>query len=516
MEYNKQVFNRLLPALLLICFIVGLYFRLSGLSSSVWSNVGYDETRDTLVASHMALFNERLTRGPHAANQYLLYPPTYYYFLSLLWQIVRGIYGIKFVWMMLSLGIIPIAYKLGEKVWDKRLGLLFAVLVTIHPVFILIGQQVTPPYLLPLVVSLSALCLLLRPIRAYTLAFAIGLLFLGLHIHYSTLLVVPVMFVWWIWTYQQYVRLHMSWKRWIPSLVGVASFSSWLLLSYRRVPFDQIDFITKNPMAANIFSKFTEVIGTWGFLLLYEDMSFVAAACLLLIVYGTSFFIVFSGRHNVGINKKAYILTFLLNVVPLVMASRYPGEMSTGYLMVILPFGLLFIAFILRLLFMRSKAVGIVCACALIGVLGVKSYQMNNPTSPFLYYRHMENIALEITKDYRLREETTEETSFTVMFLSPRSDQVLDDWQTGGIWFHLERILGTRLVKLTESGVNFVPLIENPKYLYVICDERLTQSLPDDTNTCSLLVARVIDKLPINWRLIYDAQPYTVWRFVRR
>ncbi len=224
MEYNKQVFKRLLSALLFICFIVGLYFRLSGLSSSVWSNVGYDETRDTLVASHIALFNEHLIRGPHAANKYLSYPPTYYYFLSLLWQIVRGIYGLKLIWMMLSLGIIPIAYKLGEMVWDKRLGLLSAVLVAIHPVFILIGQQVTPPYLLPLVVSLGVLCLLLRPIRAHTLAFAIGLLFLGLHIHYSTLLITPVMFLWWIWTYQQYVRRCVTWKRWIPALVGIASF----------------------------------------------------------------------------------------------------------------------------------------------------------------------------------------------------------------------------------------------------------------------------------------------------
>lgn len=294
------------------------------------------------------------------------------------------------------------------------------------------------------------------------------------------------------------------------STCGHSEFFSWLLLSYRTAPFDQIDFVTKNPMTANIFSKFVEVISTWGFLLLYEEMSFIAAACLLLVVYGVSFFIVFWSRGSVGINKNAYILTFLLSVVPLVMASRYPGEMSTGYLMVIMPFGLLFMAFILRLLFMRSKVIGIVCACALISVLGAKSYQMNNPVSPFLYYRHMENIALEIAKDYQLREGTTKNTSFTIMFLSPRSDQVLDDWQTGGIWFHLERIFGIRLVKLTESGVNFISLIQNPKYLYVVCDERLIQSLQDDANRCSFLVTRVNDKLPTNRRLIYEAQPYTV------
>jgi hypothetical protein len=122
----------------------------------------------------------------------------------------------------------------------------------------------------------------------------------------------------------------------------------------------------------------------------------------------------------------------------------------------------------------------------------------------------MENIALEIAKDYQLREGTTKNTSFTIMFLSPRSDQVLDDWQTGGIWFHLERIFGIRLVKLTESGVNFISLIQNPKYLYVVCDERLIQSLQDDANRCSFLVTRVNDKLPTNRRLIYEAQPYTV------
>jgi 4-amino-4-deoxy-L-arabinose transferase-like glycosyltransferase len=132
MKHSSLAQDRVTKLACICIFFIGAYFRFSGLYESIWSSA-YDETRDTIVASHFIKYGEFLTRGPNVTTPYLLNPPTYYYFISGLLWIGGSLWGAKVMWACMLTMTIVLAYIVGCRVWDRKLGIITHLLLPFTP-----------------------------------------------------------------------------------------------------------------------------------------------------------------------------------------------------------------------------------------------------------------------------------------------------------------------------------------------------------------------------------------------
>ena len=92
---------------------------------------------------------------------------------------------------------------------------------------------------------------------------------------------------------------------------------------------------------------------------------------------------------------------------------------------------------------------------------------------------------------------------------------LLNWWETGGFWFHLEKIAQEKLIYLVNSGSNFEQIQQRPYNVYIICDVHILTTFASDKNvTCEDLFKKTEDKLHARFtELLYDEYPYQVRRF---
>jgi len=400
------------------------------------------------------------------------------------------------------------AYRIGARIYDDYLGYLFAILLAIHPIFIVTSQQISPPYLLP-VIMLVIVYILIHTPTVFSISFAIIVLSFGIHIHYSMLLIVPVVL---FWIVHQYVQiLYRGWKVVIPIIVSLIMFVGWALLSYRSSAFDQWQLIANNPTSLGVMLlRVSDILRIWYELIFYSPPT---NALYAMVITAALYLLGFIALHKL-LSKNSYPRSIFLMIVglltiPLCVACAYPGRIVNAYIMVILPFILLLFACLLRFVLLRSPAL------ALCGLVIVTAYYLYSDREFYPlanqqnYYVHMKQIASRILEDYTRNTSDNLHYDFSVLFVTPMEQNITDMWQTGGIWFHLEELTGTQLVKIIDTGTNFIPLAKHPSYQYLICDSRIFDTFSSNALTCETM----IKKLP-PIRIIYQQPPYSLWRIL--
>ncbi len=511
--------NRVLKLVFICIFSIGAYLRFFGLYESIWSS-SYDETRDTIVASHFIKYGEFLTRGPNVSTPYLLNPPTYYYFISSLFLIGGSVWGAKLLWASILATTVLFAYILGATVWDKKLGLISALFVAIHPTFVIPMQLMSQTMVLPILMFIVLIFLFQRRQTISSLSLGIWFLLLGLHAHYSIFIVLPFLSVWWSITYFLFLKNYTSvqmWKSFIPAAVGIVGLVLWILLSYQSLPLDQLAIlkIGNTQSVMHYISQIKVAISEYIYTLFYwyvrPDATELSVFIIGFVLCGI--WSIYVTRRIVQKNILFLSLLIGLNILPFLLAGKFTGTIYTAYVLTLLPIGIFTVAFIVRALMHTRFYVGICVLMILTGYFGRMTFLDINNRSDISYYESSRRIAVAIYMDnIRLTYPNSDIYPFTIRFVVVNEKTELNEWLSGGIWFHLESITKKKLVELKETDADFQSIEQHPEYTYIVCDSRPVAGAATLADVCDSTKELLQGKYNQVFYQIYQNYPYSVWR----
>lgn len=501
----------------MLVIAVGAWLRLYHISSWVWEMAGYDESRDMLVARHLVEQGDWLWRGPLAAGgqNILANSPFYYYFLALLWFFTRTPEMLMVAWVLVLLSMIPLAFYIGKRLWDTTTGVYMAVLISLHPTLIAMTKQISQPNLMPLWIMLS-IAVVLGPKQSMWIwaIFSLSTIFLGLHIHYGSFIVIPVLLLWFFrlwWNFSP--KWHKSFIILYPFFITELMLLVWIFSSYKYVPFDQFIFAQTN--LEGVRQWWPAVVGAisaTGTLVWPDINGNIAIGMLIFIVVVT--LLGGFGKLRSSHLRQYYRWGLLGMVVPFVLVGLYKGQVSQSYLYSILPLYLIFLALGMRRLYSLNRFLGVLISLVVWAYMATQALQIRPPVQTS-YYRLYKGVAESILKDYTTVEAVNTNgddsiPSFILATLSTSGYLVYDGWGTGSTWYWLEELSRIKLVRLNSGTVNFFPLVTHPRYFYMICDHRDYGSIQE---LCLDRFKRVRPYISDTYQTVYQTSVYTVWRF---
>jgi hypothetical protein len=500
-----------LRILLLIFVVAAVYFRFTDLSRLVWIHEGYDDSRDTLVARHIAQYSEHLWRGPYAAGGLgtIANSPLYYYILAFFWWCTRSSYGTLATWAAISLLTLWLGYRVGNRLGGRVMAVAAVSLMAIHPTLVAVSRHISQPYLMP-IISLAVIDLMtlegeVTIIRLCLFIFALAA---ALHIHYSGLILMPVGVLWFVW---QWIRL--CWKRPInyysivlPYGAMLIAISTWLWLTYRYRVGDQegffLSFLAGETGAHFQFQKVIDVIVdmVWDrmqFANLYMGITGVVALCSVWWLRKSKQFV-------------AYGWFISLLVVATVSVMLYGGFVGTSYVIVLVPLYLLVFAQCISQSYRRNRLLGLLLWSLILCDFGMRMASQVRAVPQVSYEVAQQEIAKVIRSDYDSIASPTTTPTYILAMISTGGILSYDLWGTGGIWYSLEDLYHQRLIRISDSGVNFDPIEQHPSMMYLICDHR--SWYPQDESLCLTLFRK--KRIYVGKEtLVRRADEYTLWRF---
>lgn len=185
--------------LLLLIVLVGIFFRFY--NAEVRYSLGGDSSRDAIVAVVGAQTWQLPLTGPFSSAGPFTFGPWYYYHLILFTALTPFTYAPWILMGLASTAFILVLYKIGEELYDKRLGLIMAALAAVSSSTIVLGTALTNPHLISLYAGLTLLLfiMLIKGARSYWLSFVMGLaLGIGINTHYQMLgylWLIPLLFI---------------------------------------------------------------------------------------------------------------------------------------------------------------------------------------------------------------------------------------------------------------------------------------------------------------------------------
>ncbi len=490
-SFKKIPFHKIV---LIIIIIVALGFRLYQIDKSVWLQTGYDESRDMLVASHIVENKEHVSRGPYVAGGFeqLKNSPIYYYFVALIWFFTRTPNNLMYAWSLIMTLPVLIGYFIGKKSIDIRTGLILASLVAVNQFMISSSRELLQPHLL-LIFSMSYIFFALSFIKdkknkLLNLNLMIFFSMISLHFHYGVIFVLPaaLFFIAHCWFVLNTHSQKTSSKNLLaPIFLFLFLFLLWIMMTYRIFPFDQIYFFISNFQRVNDLSFLEQLnlarlsldLMIWGY-----DLSkfgaILSIISILVLILGVSH----RYKNKIKIKKFKKIIVFLFFVASSVfLLGFYKGDIAETYLLFILPFFIVLIAFSLRLIIKQSSFFG-----WLITIVAISFMVLNSSTRIFYplptvsYHEQQREVAKKIFDHYAtlvIDDARFLKPNLLVTWYVTEKTMPFDGWGTSGIWYYLEEYFQQPLVKNTSYGLNHTPINKYPKILYLICDRRISPEL---------------------------------------
>lgn len=503
--------------LLVIIFGIGLWFRLSNISLYVWQLMGYDESRDMLVARHIVEYGDTVWRGPFASGSLnlLMNSPAYYYFMAALWFVGRSSVAMLALWSLLLASIMYLGYRLGTYMWDSKLGIIIAMLFAVQPTLVSNSRHISQPYLLPFFSLLFLVAYWKKlPITPFRLCVLAVLILMPLHFHYGSLLMLPAIGMWlgieWI---RLLAKRDYGWiEKVAPVLVTQYFILIWAWFTYWQKPFDQQDFFL-NEVSRNWTSVVAQmqqaVIAMLDNLWWSKDPGVVMS--ILACFVGITLWHFHTDRKD-PVTRKKYWWMVLFAVVPPVVAGLHGDIVHTSYMLSVLPLHILIIAMGIRVIMVKNRYIALMCLLLVVGVFTEQALTVNAEAPRKSYYQQFQEVAVSLYNDYVLQEPEAiaEEPRIALAALAGRY-LPQDRWGTGALWYFLEDYFDRRLVRLHDDDVNFAPIIEKPRYFYVLCDYRGFARGEDDTCIQRFRSARTY--LMDNEEKVYTSEVFDLWRF---
>lgn len=120
MKYKPSKIN----FVLLVILIFGVFFRFINFQDRV--GFGQDSARDAIIALYSINHHKLPLLGPPSSAWAFNFGPLYYYVVAIFTLIIPGIFSPWIGFTLLSVSSVYLAYKTGEKAFDKKFGLIFA------------------------------------------------------------------------------------------------------------------------------------------------------------------------------------------------------------------------------------------------------------------------------------------------------------------------------------------------------------------------------------------------------
>lgn len=479
--------------------------------------LGYDESRDMLVARHIVEYGDWIWRGPLSSGSLnaLMNSPVYYYFMAVLWFLGRSPLVVMLLWAVMSATLMNIAYRIGMSIWDKPLGIIMALLFAVQPTLISNSRHISQPYLLPF---FSVMFLWLfwskSPMTLGKFCLIIAALMLPMHIHYGSLLLFPAGFLWLGFVWLRQIRQKNAGPYWwfVPILLTEYLLTMWVWLTYTNTPFDQKFFLT-GEVQRNWGSLFVqaEIAGAamlenlwWG-----KDISVVLGMLAFLVGVSAWYF----NRSNQIIDrKKKYWWMLVFAITAPIIAGFHGDIIHESYLLGTLPVLIIVVAIGLRVVLFHNRYIGFVCIGIVVWIFAEQALTIVNQVPIRSYYTQMQEISNAIHEDYvALREPASDREPRIALAVLAGKYLPYDGWGTGALWFFLEERFGRRLVRLYDRGENFLPIERNATHFYVLCDYRGLQRAPADG--CVRRFRSIRNYLKAGEEEIFRSGEFALWRF---
>lgn len=516
MNFGQLMIRRGYTMLMLVILLAGLYLRVSYAPSWLWFMEGYDESRDMLVARHIAEFGEHIVRGPFAAGgkDILINSPVYYYFIAGLWIITRSAEGVMNAWHVVMISIVILGYLTGCRIRDKLTGLSIAALLAFHPEIVQLSRFISQPHFIPVWTVLILYFISKRKFSPFQFVWGVSMVFAGAHLHLSAFLFIPVF------------TMVLLYRHWLAEKFRVSSILLsfleveivvivWAWITYREYLFDQMRVFSLLQR-----SGFGAVTGSvWESLSKVFELTTVGmhplVAYILLFVGVISVIREFK-RTNRGHIKLWYGMVIMLCLSAVVILGLYRSEVMHTYVLGVFTIVLCFIAFGIRELFSLNRWIGALVLMIISIQLTTHSVDRMRASPGISYYKQHEAIAGAIYDDFVFRtglsadSEMTIDPDFIVVTLSDPPFFVYDAWGSGATWFWLEKYFGRPLVSIVPYGVNFMPRYLSPRMMYLVCDTRNGSS---GVENCLLRFIKPRSYISIDPVIIYRTDMFKIWRF---
>lgn len=185
--------NLIIWGLLVVILLLGAYLRLYRIADYM-TFLG-DEGRDVLVVKKMLVDHKFTLLGPTASVGGFFLGPIYYYFmLPFLWLFRLDPVGPAVMVALFGLATVFLVYKVGEAFFDKKAGLLAALLYALSPLVIAYSRSSWNPNIVPFFSLLFIYTLWLVIVKnKWPYLFWTGLILgIGLQLHYLFTFLIPV------------------------------------------------------------------------------------------------------------------------------------------------------------------------------------------------------------------------------------------------------------------------------------------------------------------------------------
>ena len=442
--------------LFFVILILGSYLRLVNLANTtVWFG---DSGRDVLVAKHMALYRDNLMVAPDAngGKGVLINTPFYFWILAGLWSIYGSEYGVVFLFSLIGISNIAIAYIMSRQLEKGFSALIFPFFVSISSFFVYASRTVWQPHLLPFFQLLSML-FLIRGLKTNTkyLYVSVQLAFLATHIHLSF---APLLLITIVTTgYTLYRKKHYMSLAYLSILI-IGNTITWLLLLPR--------------LSAQIQELVTSHIFPTFFTFTYENFMLLSQS-------------VFAKNHSVV----SSIVILLLPIYVMYISLRMPtaqriyglilGTMLSSILVLggytrPLYFHYLVPYYVLELMafsyiFSHIRSHTYLFLLPLFVLLAINISQNNSAT---LAKRRISEMKINQQIAKAILEINTSPAIILRVCLDNNPLCLKEEIFTSSVWYYLEKFSGEKLGTITNTNTNnFLPFDDTKKRTdkFVIC-----------------------------------------------
>lgn len=462
----------------LIIFVVSAAFMLRFYRLMDFTDWSGDSGRDVLVARHLAEFKELKYVRPFCAGGTkigLVNSPVYFYFLGIVWLLVRSTEGMVAFFVCLGVVSVALAGHTGIIVRNLRFGFFWSLYLAVGYIFVYYSRNLIQPhpllFLTTLVIWLYAQLSQNDSKAFFYVAAIITILFLATHIHLSFL---GLLISWSILLFSDANRYH--WfsikKRITLAVYYLLHFFLLLIAITPEIHFSQseISLFSFPEIRNHLFITIKNALTYW----LSFDSKLSIVVLILLSVCGLLVLIWKDKKTNIAFNR-TYFFTFVGLVGYLLMAAF---QMSDLYIFHLVPLHTSVAALIAgalsaipkkTALFNRLVQLCLICVGLLVVIPQLeRNLIFLQPTiSQYTVYS-------QISKDICIDIGSHDKTVAPNMYVFTGEHY---DYFTGHVWMLLEKFCDQPFTKLTTAGDSFLPIRDDFDTAYVSCSGNSNQDI---------------------------------------
>lgn len=417
---------------------------------------------------HIAQFKELPIVGHWAYGVSFPYPPYYYYFLGFLSYISTDLSFIFAVFVFLQLLGVLALFKIGSLLFDKKTGLLCGFFYSFSAIMVFSGSMIETVFFnIPIFLfSFYSFILFYKTNRIFYALFSFLLILVSVSIHASSL---PFLFLYAVLIVYRLRKEKIKKIIILFSLFFTMSLIFYLpVIHYYGLPgFFKLLFQEEKALTAN--NIFLAFLSNWGKLL--RLLLFSHAQAIIFFVISVIILLYLLFRHNIKKIKSLIIPVYCIGYL-LAASSVTQKAIYLHYLSICIPFVFLGISFLIvenlksKSLFLKSTTLSVMAVIVFI-FLKIPDESVYWVIGDSQTYEKLTDLIMQDVAVRKKASSIVADNFYQVFVMTPH-----DDYKNSFlIWYFLEKKYQQKLIKISNSNKDFIPLA-NTQIVYLVCDLR--------------------------------------------